>query len=142
MSKIPVETGKTFTFSKTVAECDVYQFGGITGDLFENHVNEEYMAKTHYKHRIAHGLLGLSYTSCTSTQASRESGMLSVSYGYDRIRFIKAILIGDTITVKYTISEKDEEKMTTRAKIEVTNQKGELCIVAEHILKYFAENSL
>jgi len=139
MSKIPVEVGSTFIFRKTVSESDVYQFAGITGDLYKNHVDEDYMAGTHYGHRIAHGLLGLSYTSYTSTQASLQSGLLSVSYGYDRIRFIGAILIGDTISVSYAIAEKDEEKMTTRADIRVTNQRGELCIVAQHILKYFEQ---
>ena len=32
-SIIPLEVGNTCSFTKTVSESDVYQFGGITGDL-------------------------------------------------------------------------------------------------------------
>ena len=47
--------GRRVTFSKTITESDVYLFAGITGDLSPNHVDEEYMRKTRYGRRIAHG---------------------------------------------------------------------------------------
>lgn len=137
MNSLPMDIGDTFVFSKTVSESDVYLFAGITGDLSANHVNEEYMAASPYNTRIAHGLLSLAYTSYTSTCAAQTSSMYCVSYGYDRVRFLGAVLIGDTVNVKYTICEKNEDKMTTTADIELKNQRGELCLVARHILKFF-----
>ena len=135
---IPLEIGDSVSFAKTVGESDVYLFAGITGDFSPNHVNKEVMAATPYKERIAHGVLSVGYASTTSTLMIEKAGATAVSVGYDRIRFVKPIFIGDTVTVTYTISEIDEESMKTRAEIEVTNQHGELCTVAQHILKFLA----
>ena len=133
---IPLEVGDSVTFSKTVGESDVYLFAGITGDFSPNHINKEIMSGTPFKERIAHGVLSIGFASTTSTLMIEKSGGKAVSLGYDRIRFVGPIFIGDTVTVTYTIAEIDEEKLRTRADIEVTNQRGELCTVAQHILKY------
>lgn len=135
--KIPLELGDQVSFSKTVGESDVYMFAGITGDLSGNHVNEEYMSRTPYKHRIAHGVLSIGFASTTSTMMVEKTKMTAVSYGYDRIRFIKPVFIGDTITVTYTIAQIDEDNLKTVSDIEIRNQRGELCTVANHILKFF-----
>lgn len=135
------EIGDEVRFAKTVGETDVYLFAGITGDFAGNHVNEEYMRKSIYGHRIAHGALLVGYMSTTSTmmlERSRAKGIDStpVSLGYDRIRFLGPVFIGDTIEVIYTISEIDEARRRTLAKIEVKNQRGELIAVAEHLMKW------
>ena len=135
-SVIPLEIGDAVTFSKTVGESDVYLFAGITGDFSPNHVNKEIMGKTPYKERIAHGVLSIGFASTTSSLMIEKAKATAVSVGYDHIRFIKPIFIGDTVTVTYTIAEIDEENLRTRANIEVTNHRGELCTVAQHILKY------
>ena len=132
---IPLEIGDSVSFAKTVGESDVYLFAGITGDFSPNHVNKE---GTPYKERIAHGVLSVGFASTTSTLMIEKSGGKAVSLGYDRIRFIGPIFIGDTVTVTYTISEIDEENLRTRANIEVVNQRGEVCTVAQHILKFLA----
>ncbi len=133
---IPLEIGDSVSFSKTVGESDVYLFAGITGDFSPNHVNKEVMEGTPYKERIAHGVLSVGFASTTSTLIIEKSGASAVSLGYDRIRFIGPIFIGDTVT--YTISEIDQENLRTRADIEVANQRGEVCTVAQHILKFLA----
>jgi 3-hydroxybutyryl-CoA dehydratase len=133
---IPLEVGDSVTFSKTVGESDVYLFAGITGDFSPNHVNREIMAGTPYKERIVHGVLSIGFASTTSTLMIEKSGGKAVSLGYDRIRFVGPIFIGDTVTVTYTIAEIDEQNLRTRADIEVANQRGEVCTVAQHILKF------
>ena len=135
---IPLEVGDSVTFSKTVGESDVYLFAGITGDFSPNHINKEIMSGTPYKERIAHGVLSIGFASTTSTLMIEKSGGKAVSLGYDRIRFVGPIFIGDTVTVTYTIAEVDEETLRTRADIEVANQRGEVCTVAQHILKFLA----
>jgi 3-hydroxybutyryl-CoA dehydratase len=133
---IPLEVGDSVSFSKTVGESDVYLFAGITGDFSPNHVNQEVMSKTPYRERIAHGVLSLGFASTTSTMMIERTEMTAVSYGYDRVRFIRPVLVGDTITATYTIAEIDEEALKTYADIEVTNQRGELCTVARNILNF------
>jgi len=115
----------------------VYLFAGISGDLAPVHVNEEYMKKGKFKKRIAHGVLVMSFMSWASTKFAEQFDLRSVSYGYDHVRFVKPVFIGDTVKVVYTSHEKDEEKKLLRSNIVTTNQKGEVVAVATHILKYF-----
>ena len=54
---------------------------------------------------------------------------------YDRIRFIKPVFFGDTITVRYTIVEIILERQRSHADIEITNQDGTLVAVGRHIMQ-------
>ncbi|HUZ88513.1 MAG TPA: MaoC/PaaZ C-terminal domain-containing protein [Candidatus Acidoferrales bacterium] len=121
--------------SKTVSESDVYLFAGITGDLDGNHVDAEYCKGTSFGQRIAHGALVVGYMSAASTQILRDFKRPMVSVGYDRIRFLKPVYFGDTLTVDYQISEIDRDRQRTLAKIEVTNQHGEPVAIATHIMQ-------
>jgi acyl dehydratase len=141
MSEFYVSVGDRVEFSKTIGESDVYLFAGITGDFSGNHVNEEFMKRSAYGRRIAHGVLLVGFMSTTSTlmiERCRGTGAdeTPVSLGYDRVRFLKPAFIGDTITVTYKIAEIDPERRRSRSEIEVTNQHGELVAVAQHILKW------
>ena len=64
------------------------------------------------------------------------SGRPVVSYGYDRVRFVKPAFVGDTITVAYEIVEEDVASGKTVATVTATNQDGEVIGVAGHILKF------
>lgn len=139
MAKIQLNVGDTVTFSKTISESDVYLFAGITGDFHPNHVNEAYRKDSVYGTRIVHGALGIGFVSAASSMALERQNLRAVSAGYDHIRFLKAILIGDTITVQYTIADKDEERMKTVVDIQIRNGKGEVRTVAKHIVKYFED---
>ena len=146
MEDYHVAVGETVSFSKTVGETDIYLFAGITGDFAGNHVNEEYMKKSRYGKRIAHGALMVGYMSTASTlmidRAVRQGiDATPVSLGYDRVRFVGPVFINDTITVTYTITSIERERDRTRSKVEVTNQDGETVAVAEHILAWVAKES-
>ena len=121
--------------SKTVSESDVYLFAGITGDFDQNHVNEEFCKRTSFGHRIAHGALILGYTSAASTQILHAFDRPMVSVGYDRVRFLKPVYFGDTITVDYEITQVVPEKERLLSKVEVSNQRGELVMVATHLMQ-------
>ena len=137
--------GDQITFSKTVGESDVYLFAGITGDFSPNHIDEAFMRNTAFGRRIAHGALLVGYMSTASTKIlERHAGApdsdTPVSLGYDRIRFIRPVFIGDTVTVRYTVESADPESRRTRSKIEVSTQEGGLVAVAEHIMKWVPDN--
>lgn len=139
--EFPIDIGARASFSKTVSESDVYGFAGITGDFAPNHVNEEYMRKSGYGARIAHGALLVGYMSTASSMildkhARPTPNETAVSLGYDRVRFLTAVYFGDTITVNYEITEIDEERRRSLGAIEVVNQKGETVAIATHILKW------
>ena len=142
MSSFHVDIGDSVRFSKTVGEIDVYLFAGITGDLAPNHVDEEYMKRSSYGARIAHGALLIGYMSTASSMAiagSRTSDEETpVSLGYDRIRFLAPVFLGDTITVHYEIVSIDEARRRSVSDIRVVNQAGTLVAVGQHILKWVA----
>ena len=143
MSDFYVSVGDQVQFAKTVGETDIYLFAGITGDLSSNHVNEEVMKRSSYGRRIAHGALLIGFMSTTSTLMIEKSGGIGadetpVSLGYDRIRFLAPVFIGDTVTVTYRIAEVDLQRRRSRAEIEVTNQDGTLVAVGQHLLKWVA----
>ena len=135
--------GAEVTCAKTVAESDVMLFAGITGDFSDNHVNEQAMAKTAYGGRIAHGALLVGYMSRASTLITDKCPDLMashcpVSLGYDRVRFLRGVRIGDTLTISYRIASVDAAKSRTAATVEMTNQRGETCAAATHIMTWIA----
>ena len=137
---------KESRFTKTVGESDVYLFAGITGDLSPNHVDEETMKRTAFGGRIAHGALLVGFMSAASTMIVSQGlsvGIDStpVSLGYDRIRLLKPVFIGDTIAVTYSISAIDETRSRSEANVEVRNQNGDVVAVATHIMKWVPNRS-
>lgn len=136
---IPLKVGSRATFRKTVGESDIYLFAGITGDFSPNHVDQMAMARTGYGGRIAHGALIVGYMSAASTKIvddlDRKRAM-PVSLGYDRIRFVNPVVLGDTIEVRYEVKTVDQQRSRTTAHVTVVNQRDETVAVAEHILKF------
>lgn len=145
MSDFYVKVGDTVRFAKTVGESDVYMFAGITGDLAVNHVNEQYMARSRYGRRIAHGALLIGYMSTCSTMMIEKCNGTSgdetpVSLGYDKVRFLGPVFIGDTVNLTYTIVEVNPVKRRSYSEVKAENQHGELVGVARHILAWTRDN--
>ena len=141
-SKIPLKVGDTYNYTKHVSENDDLAFADVTGDYSKMHTDEEFMNRTRYKTRIAHGVLSVAIGSTAATLIQVQAGgdMPSVAAGFDRLRFIKPVFLGDTLTAKYTITEVDEDNLKTIAKLEVFNQHGEIVTAALHTLKFFELN--
>jgi acyl dehydratase len=136
-----LKVGETAEFSKTVTETDLAMFSAISGDFDPIHVNEDYAAKSPFGKRIAHGglVLGL-LSSCASMMskrsAERGAKAVSVSLGYDKIRFLLPVFIGDTLTARYTVEEIDPAAARSRSKVEVIKSSGELCLTGTHVMKW------
>jgi len=141
MPEFYVKIGDQVSFAKTVGETDIYLFAGITGDFSVNHVNEQYMARSKYGKRIAHGALIVGYMSTCSTLMIDKCqgtalGETPVSLGYDKVRFLAPVFIGDTVTLTYTVAEVDAQKRQSLADIRAVNQNGDLVAVARHVLRW------
>jgi acyl dehydratase len=133
--------GRKVSFRKTVSESDVYGFAGITGDFAPNHVDEEFMRGTAYGKRIAHGALMVGFMSRASSMIVERCPEVCethfpVSAGYDRVRFVGPVYIGDTITVTYTITGVEEAKLRTLASVHVGTPGIETVAVATHIMTW------
>jgi 3-hydroxybutyryl-CoA dehydratase len=140
--KFFIEIGESAEFTRSVSEEDLARFAELSGDFDPIHMDEAYAAGSRYGRRIAHGILGMAPLSAASSIISRrakERGApgVSVSLGYDRIRFLKPVYIGDTLTARYTVQALEGDR--SRSKVEVVNQRGELVVAGEHIMKWLPE---
>ncbi len=130
------EIGKTrITKGRTVTETDIIIHAGQSGDFFPHHMDEEWCKTQPFKKRIAHGTLIFAIGIGLTAEAINEVAM---TYGYERLRFIKPVFINDTIKTTVTIKEKKEHKKPgfglVIEYVEVHNQHGDLVMVCEHIL--------
>lgn len=122
--------------SRTITETDFVIHAGHTGDFYPHHIDAEFCKTTEFGQRIAHGTMIFSIG--MGLQCG-DINPLAFSYGYDRMRFIRPVFIGDTIHTTVIIKEKrDDAKHPDRGfvieKIEITNQRKELVLVCEHII--------
>lgn len=123
------------TLGRTITETDIVMHAGQTGDFFPHHLDAEWCKTQPFKQRIAHGTLTFSVAiGMTATEINPEA----FSKGYDRLRFIKPVFIGDTIRVEVTISEKKDDKRPQFGQVvehvDVFNQNNELVMVCDHLL--------
>lgn len=123
------------TYGRTITETDIVIHAGQTGDFFPHHMDAEWCKTQPFGQRMAHGTL---IFSIAVGLTANEINEVAMTYGYERLRFIKPVFIGDTIVVKVTIKDmKDHKKpgfgLVTEL-VEATNQRGETVMVCEHIL--------
>jgi acyl dehydratase len=129
-----IGSGRT-TFGRTITETDFVVHAGHTGDFFPHHMDAEFMKASEFGQRIAHGTMvfaiGVGLTASVVNP-------VAFSYGYDRLRFIKPVFIGDTIKTRTTIAAKEDDPKRPNhgrviERVEVINQRGEVVLAADHI---------
>lgn len=124
------------TVGRTITEADVVIHAGQTGDFYPHHMDEEWCKTQEFGRRIAHGTL---IFSVGIGMAAGSINPLAFSYGYDRLRFIRPVFIGDTISVRVRIKEKrDHPKKPDSGVVvelcEVFNQNRDTVLACEHLL--------
>ena len=123
------------TMGRTITETDIVLHAGQSGDFFPHHMDEEWCKTQPFKQRIAHGTLIFTIAVGLTAQVINE---VSMTYGYERLRFTRPVFIGDTITVIVTINNKADHKKPgygiVTELVEVFNQRQELVMVCEHLL--------
>ncbi|QDP98076.1 dehydratase [Microlunatus elymi] len=130
------EIGETRTTTgRTITEADIVLHAGQTGDWFPHHVDAEWCAGQPFGQRIAHGTL---IVSIAVGMTAGDINPRAFSYGYDKIRFIRPVHIGDTITVSAEITGKRDHPRRDDAGfvdelVTVANQDGETVLALTHI---------
>jgi 3-hydroxybutyryl-CoA dehydratase len=102
-----LQIGQSASYSRTVTEADVQQFGAVSGDLNPLHFDEDYAQTTIFRGRIAHGMLSLSYIS--TVLGTQLPGAGSIFLGAT-VRFKAPVRIGDTVTAICTVKEIDRQR--------------------------------
>jgi acyl dehydratase len=123
------------TVGRTITETDFVTHAGHSGDFFPHHMDAEFCKTQAFEQRIAHGTMvftiGVGLTATIINPAA-------FSYGYDRLRFVKPVFIGDTIRSSVEIIGKElMEKRPGHGRVTerltVTKQTGDVVLVADHI---------
>jgi acyl dehydratase len=130
------------TLGRTITETDIVVHAGQTGDFFPHHMDAEWCKTQPFKQRIAHGTLIFSVAVGLTANLVNEVAM---TYGYERLRFLKPVFIQDTIKVRVTIAEKKPSKKEgfglVTEHLETFNQSGELVMICDHLLLVEFKNS-
>jgi acyl dehydratase len=131
------EVGESRTsVGRTITETDVVMHAGQTGDFFPHHMDAEWTSTQPFGQRIAHGTLVMSVA---VGMTAGDINPQAMSYGYDRVRFIKPVFINDTITVTAEITEKTDhakrpdESGYVHEVVSVRNQHGDVVLVLTHL---------
>ena len=129
--------GRT-TAKRKITGADIDLHAEESGDYFPHHMDAEWCKAQPFKKRMAHGTLVLTVAIGLTADVINE---VSMTYGFDRIRFVKPVFIDDTIHVITKIKEKKDHKKPGFGliieQVETFNQNNELVMVCEHI--YLAE---
>jgi acyl dehydratase len=131
-----VKDAQRETVGRTITEADVVLHAGQTGDFYPHHMDAEWCKTQPFGQRMAHGTLVF------SVAVGMTAGVINpraMSYGYDRLRFVRPVFLNDTIHVRVSIKEMRDDAKRLRHGIvvealEVINQRGETVLVAEHLL--------
>ena len=124
------------TVGRTITETDVVLHAGQTGDFYPHHMDAEWCKKQSFGQRMAHGTLIFSVgVGMTAGQINSKA----MSYGYDRLRFIRPVFLNDTIRVTVTTREKRDHPKNPECGIvvealEVRNQRDETVLATDHLL--------
>ncbi|MCP4383006.1 MAG: dehydratase [Hyphomicrobiales bacterium] len=121
---------------RTITETDIVVHAGHTGDFFPHHMDAEFGKTSPFGQRVAHGTMVFAIG---IGQTASIINPVAFSYGYDRLRFIRPVLIGDTIRTRVTITALDDDPKRPDAgrvveRCEVINQRDEVVLAADHIL--------
>ena len=130
------EIGETReTFGRTITETDFVVHAGHSGDFYPHHMDGEWCKGQEFGQRIAHGTLV--FTIGIGLAASAVNPM-ALSYGYDKLRFLRPVHIGDTVRTRVEVMDKspDPQRPGFGRVIERTtvyNQKDVAVLYCEHI---------
>ncbi|MCX6429467.1 MAG: MaoC/PaaZ C-terminal domain-containing protein [Actinobacteria bacterium] len=121
---------------RTITETDIVVHAGQTGDFYPHHMDAEWCKTQVFGQRVAHGTLILSVG---VGSLAGEINEVAFSYGYDKVRFIGPVFIGDTITSRAEIVTKREHVKSPEKfgivdeQVNITNQRGETVLAFVHV---------
>lgn len=124
------------SYGRTITEADIVIHAGQTGDFFPHHMDKEWCKTQPFGQRMAHGTL---IFSIAVGMTANLINPLAMSYGYDHLRFIKPVFIGDTLKTTTRVSKKEDSPKRKNMGIvyetlTVKNQHDEVVMVCDHLL--------
>lgn len=119
---------------RTVTETDLVIFSGLSGDHHQLHTDEEFASSGPFGTRVAHGALTLALATGLEFSLIGAGEKIVAFYGMDRVRFVRPVVIGDTIYLEGEVTaleEKDDTRGVVTIHQEIKNQRGETVAVLD-----------
>lgn len=123
--------GDRAEFSKTISETDSYLYAGITGDFNPIHINKSYSEKTMYGERLVHGFLTAGFISSVIGVELPGPGTI---YLEQNMKFLKPVMVNETITARVTVTSKDINKNRVELQTECLNEQNEIVLTGQAIV--------
>jgi len=122
---------------RTVGEGAIDLFAGLTGDFSQVHTDAQMMQESEFGERIAHGLFTLSIMQGLMWRTNYTQGTGVATIGWDKLKFVAPVKIGDTVRARWTIKEKRLSKSRPHLGIiieecRLVNQRQETVLTGEH----------
>jgi acyl dehydratase len=118
-----ITIGQTATYSKLVQEQDIQLFAAASGDVNPVHLDADFAAGTMFKGRIAHGMLTGALISAALAMELPGPGTVYLSQS---LRFRLPVRIGDTITIKLEVTDKQDKRKFVTLDCKAFNQNDKL----------------
>ena len=113
--------GQSESFTVTVTQEMMEDLSRLTGDDSPIHRSEDYAAGRGYPGRVVYGMLGASFFSTLA--GVYLPGEHCLLHGVEA-KFARPVFIGDTLTVKGTVTEVNDTFKEITVKAEIFNQEG------------------
>ncbi len=120
--------GQKLTARRIINEEVVARFAEATGDFNPIHLSDDAAARSIFKKRVAHGMLGACMMIAVSVSELKQYG--GIHLGYD-IRFLKPIYVGEEIVIELEVIELSEDKRRGTIKGTCYNSQMQAAIVGE-----------
>lgn len=114
-----IEIGRSATLSRTLSQNDISLFAAMSGDVNPAHMDEEFAKGDLFHKVIAHGMWGGALVSAVLGTELPGPGTIYIGQS---LRFIRPVYLGDTVTVRITVTGKQQAKHHVTLDCKVTNQ--------------------
>ena len=126
-----IKIGQHAEYVRTVTSEDIEMFGQVSGDYNPLHFNEDWAKTTMFKGRIAHGILTATYVSTVIGMKLPGPGTIYIS---QNMKFRRPVRIGDTITARVEVINRNNEKEFLTLKTVCINQEDKVVLDGEAVV--------
>ncbi|CAJ0818126.1 bifunctional enoyl-CoA hydratase/phosphate acetyltransferase [Ralstonia flaminis] len=123
-----IAVGETAAIQRTLTAEDIQLFAVLSGDVNPQHLDPEFAAYTRFHGVIAHGMLGGALIS--AVLGTRLPGPGTVYLG-QTLQFHAPVRIGDTLTIRVTVTSKEERSKRLKLACTCTNDSGVIAVTGE-----------
>jgi acyl dehydratase len=116
---------------RVATEADIAGFVDSVGDRNPIHSDRDYAAGTRFKARIAPGIWTAGLVSAVI--GSRLPGPGTI-YLAQELRFLRPVMLGDTVTARVEVTEADRERNRVRLRTSCVNQHGDEVLAGDALV--------